>query len=96
MRGIALLYKNRGVKWMILDTFKGSKKVIGVKQATKAISKDIAERVFIASDAEPRVVKQLKELCAEKNTAIDCSITMAELAKACAIEVGAATVVITK
>lgn len=37
MRGIALLYKNRGVKWMILDTFKGSKKVIGVKQATKAI-----------------------------------------------------------
>lgn len=81
---------------MTLDTLKNFKKVIGVKQATKAISKDIAEKVFIASDAEGRVVKQLKELCEEKNIAVDCSSTMSELGKACAIEVGAAAVVITK
>ena len=81
---------------MAIDTLKENKKVIGVKQATKAISKDIAEKVFIASDAEARIVKQLRELCEEKNITIDCSATMAELGKAGAIEVGAAAVVITK
>lgn len=81
---------------MSLDTFKMAKKTIGVKQVTKAVEKDLVMAIYIAQDAEERLVEQLSVLCTEKNVPVDKSSTMAELGKACSIEVGAAAVAVLK
>ena len=81
---------------MSLDTLKNAKKTIGVKQVTKAVEKDLAMTIYIAQDAEERLVEQLWTLCSEKNIPVDKTPTMAELGKACSIEVGAAAVAVLK
>jgi len=81
---------------MSLDTLKTAKKVIGVKQATKAVAKGLAQMVFIASDADKRVTQPLKELCSQQGVAMEEVSTMAELGQACAIEVGAAAAAVVK
>jgi len=81
---------------MSLDTLKTAKKVIGVKQVTKAVEKDLVQAAYIAIDAEQRLVEQLWMLCSEKNVVVDKTPTMDELGKACSIEVGAAAVAVLK
>lgn len=81
---------------MSLDTLKTAKKTIGVKQVTKAVEKDLVQAIYIAEDAEERLIEQLSTLCGEKNVPIDKTSTMAELGKACSIEVGAAAVAVLK
>nr|WP_092073789.1 ribosomal L7Ae/L30e/S12e/Gadd45 family protein [Dendrosporobacter quercicolus]NSL47916.1 ribosomal L7Ae/L30e/S12e/Gadd45 family protein [Dendrosporobacter quercicolus DSM 1736]SDM67520.1 large subunit ribosomal protein L7A [Dendrosporobacter quercicolus] len=75
---------------MPLEALKNAKKVIGVKQVTKAVSKGIADRVFVAVDADRRVIQPLVELCGRKAVAVQEVATMTELGQACLIEVGAA------
>lgn len=77
---------------MSFETLKTAKKVIGVKQTTKAVEKELAAVVYIAEDADQRVTQPLIELCERKATRMEKVPTMAELGKACAIEVGAAAV----
>lgn len=81
---------------MSLDTLKTAKKTIGVKQVTKAVEKDLVQAIYIAQDAEQRLVEPLRLLCSRKNMAIDSTPTMVELGKACSIEVGAAAVAVLK
>lgn len=81
---------------MSLDTLKSAKKTIGVKQVTKAIEKDLVQAVYIAGDAEQRLVEPLQALCSQKKVAIEIMPTMVELGKACDIEVGAAAVAVLK
>ena len=81
---------------MPLDTLKAANKAVGVKQATKAIERDQAIAVFLASDAETRVVTPLRDLCARKNILVEDVPTMNELGKACGIAVGAAAVAVVK
>ncbi len=81
---------------MSLDTLKVAKKTIGVKQVTKAVEKDLVQAIYIASDAEQRLIEPLRVLCTQKNVTIDGTPTMAELGKACSIEVGAAAVAVLK
>lgn len=71
-------------------TLKNAKYVIGVKQVTKAVKNEVVKCVYIADDAEDRVLSSLKELCAAKGVEIISVASMAELGKACNIEVGAA------
>ena len=75
---------------MTLETLAAMPHVTGVKQVTKAVGKGKAACVFIASDADERVTRALKELCAEVGVELVESATMAELGKACSIEVGSA------
>ena len=85
-----------GVNTMSLDTLKTAKKVIGIKQVTKAVKKDLCKKVFIAHDADLRVVQPLKDLCEQhKIDKVDVA-TMSELGEACMIEVGAAAVAVLK
>ncbi|MDF2563777.1 MAG: ribosomal protein L7Ae/L30e/S12e/Gadd45 [Massilibacillus sp.] len=85
-----------GVNTMSLDTLKTAKKVIGIKQVTKAVKKDLCKKVFIAQDADLRVVQPLKDLCEQhKIDKVDVA-TMSELGEACTIEVGAAAVAVLK
>ena len=73
-----------------------NRKTIGTKQTLKAIEKGTVEIVFIAKDAESKVTIPLVELCNQENVPIYYVDTMAELGKACKIDVGAATAAILK
>lgn len=71
---------------------KNSKKVIGAKQTIKAVEKGLALTVFLANDADYRLILPVKEACARGNITVDNTMTMIELGRACGIEVGAAAV----
>lgn len=81
---------------MSLDTLKTAKKVIGIKQATKAITKGLVTRAYIAEDADKRLVTTLQQLCGQHNVSITLVPSMSELGLACGIEVGAAAVAVLK
>ena len=69
-------------------------KVIGVKQSKKAIRDGKAAEVFVALDAEKRVVGPVYELCSETDTKLTEITTMTELGDAVGIDVGAAVVTV--
>lgn len=75
---------------MTLDTLKNANRVIGIKQVAKAVRRGAVREVFIADDAEERVVEPLRELCREQNVPTGRAETMEQLGKACGIEVSAA------
>ena len=69
-------------------------KVIGVKQSKKAIRDGKAAEVFVALDAEKRVVGPVYELCSETDTKLTEITTMTELGDAAGLDVGAAVVTV--
>ena len=69
-------------------------KVIGVKQSKKAIRDGKAAEVFVALDAEKRVVGPIYELCNEMDAKLTEITTMTELGDAAGIDVGAAVVTV--
>ncbi len=75
---------------MTLATLAETPHVTGVKQVMKAVSKGKALCVFVANDADERVTRPLKELCVENGVELVDTATMAELGKACSIDVGSA------
>lgn len=81
---------------MALDeTFKNAKhKTIGLKQTQRALEKGIVNRLFIAKDAEPHVLRPVVEWCATHNVERIEVPTMKELGRACGIEVGTAVAAI--
>lgn len=81
---------------MSLEKLKNAKKVVGVKQVTKAVEKDLVQVVYVAQDAEARFVEALRTLCERKKVAVEMTLTMSELGNACSIEVGAAAVAVLK
>ncbi len=79
---------------MSLETLNEADVVIGIKQVTKAVKRSLTSEVFIAEDADERVIGPLKLLCDENNITVTQVSTMKELGKACSIEVGAAAVAV--
>ncbi len=79
---------------MTLEALENADKVIGVKQVAKAVNKGFAVCVFLADDADGRVVGPLQRLCEERSVETVHAATMKELGVACAIEVGAAAAAI--
>nr|WP_297172978.1 ribosomal L7Ae/L30e/S12e/Gadd45 family protein [uncultured Agathobaculum sp.] len=78
----------------MLSQLQTANKVIGVKQSKKAIREGAATLVYIALDAEKRVVGPIYELCSETGTEVNEITTMAELGDAAGINVGAAVVTV--
>lgn len=66
-------------------------KTVGTKQTLKAVRNGKVKMVFIARDAESRVMDPLIDLCKEKGLEIVYIDTMKELGDACKIDVGAAS-----
>ena len=66
------------------------KVVVGTKQLRKAVRDNRARYVFLAENADPAVTEPLEVLCAENHIQITWVRSMAELGRACGIEVGAA------
>lgn len=81
---------------MTLEALKKEPHVTGLKQVNKAVSKGEAQCVFIAADADERVRVPLRALCEEKRVPVIASATMADLGRACSIEVGAAAAALLK
>ena len=64
--------------------------VVGLKQLRKALKDGTVRTVFLARNAEPRLVEPIEMLCRENEVACVWVETMAELGTACGIDVGAA------
>lgn len=76
-----------------LDT---DEKLVGTKQVRRALNGDSIELVYLAKDAEGKVVSAIIEQCEEKNIDIYYVDSMKELGKACKIDVSAATAALLK
>ena len=68
------------------------KKVIGVKQSTKAIKNGLGNVLYVAKDVEVRLISSLIDLAKYKNINIVEVSTMKELGKMSGIDVKAAAV----
>ena len=64
--------------------------VVGAKQLKKAVKAGRARYVFLAENADPAVTEPLEVLCADNHIQITWVPSMADLGRACGIEVGAA------
>ncbi|MGE5509236.1 MAG: ribosomal L7Ae/L30e/S12e/Gadd45 family protein [Chitinophagales bacterium] len=71
-------------------------RVIGLKQTTKVVERGQARTVYVAKDAEERLVRELLTKCQEQGVDVIRAESMAALGKACGIDVGAAAVALTK
>ena len=71
-------------------------KVIGTKQTLRALKNGEVKAVYIARDAEERVVSDIQLTAKEQNVQVIFVPTMQELGKAFGIEVGAATAALLK
>ncbi|SHH76485.1 LSU ribosomal protein L7AE [Caloranaerobacter azorensis DSM 13643] len=81
---------------MMLSMLKDAKKVVGTKQAKRAVINDKAKIVFVAKDADRHVVDDLIKMCEEKSIEIVYVDSMKELGSACGIELKAASAAILK
>ena len=64
--------------------------VVGAKQLRKALSNGRALHVFLAENADPAITEPIAEMCEEKGVKFSWVPSMADLGRACGIEVGAA------
>ena len=71
-------------------------KVVGVKQTVKAIKNGSVKAVYIAKDADNKLLQSVKILVDENSLELVYINTMKELGKLCGIDVGAATAAILK
>lgn len=68
----------------------GRKIVVGSKQLRKALRDGRAECVFLAENADPAITEPIEEMCGKLHIQITWVRSMADLGRACGIEVGAA------
>ena len=64
--------------------------VVGAKQMRKAVKNGRARCVYLAEHADPAVTEPLARLCGDNHIPITWVASMADLGRACSIEVGAA------
>lgn len=70
--------------------------VIGLNQTRKSLLNDEAEILYVADNADWRLVEPIVMLAEEKNIAIERVATMKKLGKRLGIDVGAAAGVVLK
>ena len=68
----------------------GKRVIVGTKQLKKALLNGRARYVFLAENADPAIIEPIKERCSGGNIHIHWVSSMADLGRACGIEVGAA------
>ena len=71
-------------------------KVVGTKQTIKALEKGEVQLVFIARDAEEKVIRPVVCLCEANNIELQYVESMLQLGKMCGIKVKAAVAAITE
>ena len=78
----------------MLTELSGSNKVVGAKQAKRALNDGRARKVFVAGDADPRVTQPLAQTAVNQRIPVELVPTMRELGAACGIAVGSAVAVL--
>lgn len=73
-----------------------SRRVVGTNQVKRALKNDMVEKVFIAKDADRRVVDEVIEICKEKGIEIVYVESMKKLGQQCNIDVKAASAALLK
>ena len=74
----------------MLSELETKNKLVGLKQLRKALSDGRAAKVFLAEDADPALTEPINEQCRNAGVPVEWVPAMAELGRACGIEVGAA------
>ncbi len=69
-------------------------KIVGTKQTIKALENGEVQKVFIAKDAEKKVVRPVIALCETNNIEMQYVESMQQLGKMCGIKVKAAAAAI--
>ncbi|MEW5921244.1 MAG: ribosomal L7Ae/L30e/S12e/Gadd45 family protein [Bacillota bacterium] len=81
----------------MLEKLKEAKqKVAGARQTIRALENNLALVVYIARDAEEKVINPVLRLCEQGNVPVHYVDSMEQLGKACKIKVGAAVAAITE
>lgn len=71
----------------MLEDLSSKDKVVGLKQVRRAIVCGRAGHVFLARDADPRLTGPLEDCCREAGVPVSGGYTMAQLGRACGIDV---------
>ncbi|HJB56974.1 MAG TPA: ribosomal L7Ae/L30e/S12e/Gadd45 family protein [Candidatus Flavonifractor intestinipullorum] len=74
----------------MLNELKNGRKVVGAKQTRRALGDGSAQRVYLAMDADPRVVEPVETMCRERGVPVERVERMKDLGSACGIAVGSA------
>ena len=74
----------------MLNELKNGRKVVGAKQTRRALGDGRAQRVYLAMDADPRVVEPVETMCRERGVPVERVERMKDLGSACGIAVGSA------
>lgn len=73
----------------MLNELTNADKVVGVKQARRALASGKAKRLYLAKDADPQLTEPLERQAAERGVEVVWADTMKALGRACGIAVGA-------
>ena len=77
----------------MVEQLSGSGKVVGVKQSKRALRDGQAARLYIAMDADPRLLQPLVQEAVNRQVPVQQVPSMRELGASCGIAVGAAVAV---
>ena len=80
----------------MLEELRSSENVVGAKQSRRAIRDGLAQRVFLAVDADPALTEPLSAQCEAAGIPTSSEFTMKELGQAAGIHVGAAVITVLK
>ena len=76
----------------MLEELKAGSRVVGAKQTRRALKDGRAKRVYMAKDADPRLLQPLVQEAVRQRVPLIQVDTMRQLGEACGIAVGAAIV----
>ena len=74
----------------MLEELKQAQKVVGSKQARRALRDGRAKKIYIARDADPRILQPLVQEAVRAGVRVEQAENMKLLGEACGIPVGAA------
>ena len=81
---------------MTLEELKSAAFVVGMKETERAVEKQEAACVFIASDCDERISRPLMEACQSSGIPVEQGFTKKEIGRACGIKVKAASAAVLK
>ena len=73
-----------------MEALAAKEKVVGLKQVRRAVASGKVRKVFLACDADPRLTEPMEALCRASGITVVTDYTMAQLGRACGIDVGTA------
>ena len=80
----------------MIPELSAGRKVVGAKQVKRALRDGRAARLYMAMDADPRLLQPLVQDAVNRQVPISQAATMKELGMSCGIAVGAAVAVLLK